>query len=91
MSIKKLTDLAGFSGITTDKEFGEITDLLAKFGRVVNEKEKVGLTADLVTTLYKVDTEYYELWYQIYNQYTPKNRNLSFDFFKAKEAPITNL
>ena len=83
-----------FSGLTTDKEFDEITEFLAKFGKVVSEEEsntgdfEIPRITDLVVTKYQVGEEFYELWYQVYTPASPKDMNCTFGFryIEAKEA-----
>jgi hypothetical protein len=89
--VKNLNNLVGTSGVTTDETFGQITDILAAVGTVVEEDEAASRGkgwAELVTTKYKVEENYYELWYQVKTPYSPDCMNCSFGFEKLEGAKI---
>jgi hypothetical protein len=89
--VRNLDNLVGAFGVTTDETFGQITDILAAVGNVVKEDEtepKANAWAELVTTTYKVEGSYYELWYQVRTPFSPDDMNCSFGFEKLEGAEI---
>ncbi|QIW88744.1 hypothetical protein P59_147 [Bacillus phage P59] len=89
--VRKLDNLVGAFGVTTDETFGQITDILAAVGNVVKEDEtepKENAWAELVTTTYKVEESYYELWYQVRTPFSPDSMYCSFGFDKLEETKI---
>lgn len=99
---KNINDFIGSTGVTTDENFGQITSILAEQGKVITEKESGVLTApgtpkyvaELVTTLYEVNDEAYELWYQVKTPDSYKGASLAYGFKKLDKtedgAIITN-
>lgn len=84
--VEILEQLKGQCGITTDEAFEVITDVLAKIGRVVEDNEVFSpemAWAELVTTKYAVGSKLYELWYQTYTPFSPKDMVCSFGFDEA--------
>jgi hypothetical protein len=89
--VKNLNNLVGASGVTTDETFGQITDILAAVGNVIQEDESAqheSAWTELVVTTYKVEESYYELWYQVKTPFSPDYMNCSFGFEKLEGAEI---
>jgi len=85
---KKLNELVGASGVTTDELFDEITTILETEGTMVEDKEiapssRQNNISELVMTSYSVNDVLYTLWYQVRTPFSDKDMTCSYGFEEA--------
>ncbi|AIW03532.1 hypothetical protein CPT_Moonbeam134 [Bacillus phage Moonbeam] len=83
--MEQLKQFIGKIGTTKDTSFGELATLLDEAGIVVQDREffqgeSKNKWFDLVSTAYRVEGKYYELWYQVHTPYTPPGVLCSYGF-----------
>ena len=83
----QLKNFIGKIDTTKDASFKELVDILDETGIVVQDREffkselsKKESWFDLVSTVYRVEGKYYELWYQVHTPYTPVGVSSSYGF-----------
>jgi len=88
--MEQLNNFIGKIETTKDKSFKELVEILDEVGIVVQDREfskndtnKKGVWFDLVSTVYRVEGKYYELWYQVHTPYTPTGVLSSYGFHEV--------
>lgn len=83
--MKKIEEFIGAMGVTSDPEFAELADVLEEVGHVVAESEptetiREGAWFDSVSTTYRVEQKFYELWYQLRTPFAPGEVECGYGF-----------